>query len=60
FENLQKEEIAILNAFQTEIHIDQLIEKTGLTFEDLNIILFELEMKGIIKNENGLVKKLTL
>ena len=58
--NLHEEEIKVLNSFETEIHIDRLIEITGFSFDSLNIILFNLEMEGLVKNENGLVRKLTL
>ncbi|RMA97960.1 DNA-processing protein DprA [Hydrogenothermus marinus] len=50
----------ILNLIQTQIHIDELSEKIDIKLDELTVLLFEMEMKGLIKNENGLVTKLTL
>ena len=48
-------ESIILKLTSSPIHIDLLSEKTGIKIDDLLIILFEMEIKGIINMDNGMV-----
>jgi DNA processing protein len=59
-ENLSNIETKIIENIENEIHIDTLSEKLSIPVSELIVVLFELELKGLIKNENGLISKLTL
>ncbi len=50
-----KTESIILKLSSSPIHIDLLSEKSGIKIDDLMIILFEMEIKGIISIDNGMV-----
>ena len=50
-----KIESVILKLSSSPIHIDLLSEKTGIKVDDLLLILFDMEMKGIISIDNSMV-----
>jgi len=47
----------ILNILNEPHHIDMLVEITGLNISELSIILFEMELKQLVKNDNGVYIK---
>ena len=53
--NLSSVEKNILKNLSKPTHIDDLVLKTGLEMDKLIEILFEMEMKELISNENGLI-----
>jgi len=52
---LDKIESTILKLCSSPIHIDLLSEKSGIKIDDLMIKLFEMEIKGFISIDNGIV-----
>ena len=50
-----KIESIILKLSSSPIHIDLLSEKSGIKVDDLLLILFDMEMKGIISIDNSMV-----
>lgn len=62
FVDLTNEEKCILNAIETvdEIHIDNLIIKTGLPAYQILPVLLNLEIKGLIKNMPGNLYKINI
>ncbi len=55
---LSEEETLFLQTIEGEAYLDEIVEKLDLSFEQAFNLIFNLEMKGIIKNENGLIKRL--
>ncbi len=50
---LSKIEKKILSILTQPTHIDLIAEKTGINISELSIFLFDMEMRNIVKNENG-------
>ena len=48
-------ESVILELSSSPVHIDMLSEKSGIKVDDLMLILFDMEIKGIISIDNGMV-----
>jgi len=55
---LNEIERQILQLLNEPTHIDLLVEKTDLNISQLSTILFDLEFKGLIKNDNGIYIRL--
>ena len=53
--DLSPEEKRILENAYKPVHIDELALMTGMEIDELIEILFEMEMKDLILNENGLI-----
>lgn len=53
--DISEEERKILNFLSKPTHIDDLALKTGLEVDNLIEILFEMEMKDLVLNENGII-----
>jgi len=53
--DISPKEKQILSYLTNPIHIDNLIQKTNIDFEEIMEILIELEMKDLIINENGII-----
>lgn len=58
--DLDEIEKQILDSIENNTHFDNLLEKLSIPADQLITILFNLELKNLIKNENGLITKLTL
>lgn len=57
--NLSEDELIIIKGIGSEyISYDELVESISLSSKILNITLTELEIKGLIKNNNGLIQKI--
>lgn len=54
---LSQDELYIVKSISEEITYDELFETVSLPSHVLNSLLSQLEMKGLIKNENGLVRR---
>ncbi len=54
---LTEVESKILELLVEPKHIDNLIDKIGLSFSEISVVLFDLELKGVIENQNGLYIK---
>ncbi len=50
---LTEDEILILNLIVEPKHIDSIVEKTGLSFDRVSEILFNLEMNDLLENKDG-------
>ena len=48
-----KERMLLKHIGQDMLHIDILIVKTGMEYRDVVNILFDLEMRGIVKSEGS-------
>ncbi len=57
-QTLDQLERKILNILNEPVHLDIIVEKTGFNISELSVILFDLELKGFIKNDNGLYFRL--
>ncbi len=55
---LNELEKKILSVLVEPVHIDIIVEKTGLDISEASIVLFDMEMKGVIKGENGVYIRL--
>ncbi|WP_029520078.1 DNA-processing protein DprA [Persephonella sp. IF05-L8] len=55
-ENIQisEEEKKILNAMAEPVHIDTVVEKTGIPYDRLINLIFEMELKDLISNVDGM------
>ncbi len=58
--DLDEIEKLILDNIESSSHFDNLLEKLSIPADELITALFKLELKNLIKNENGLITKLTL
>ena len=56
---LDEIEKRVLDSINTSTHFDDLVEKLSLPIDQLITVIFNLELKNLIKNENGLITKLT-
>ncbi|WP_457625125.1 DNA-processing protein DprA [Persephonella sp.] len=55
--NLSEIEESILKYIDQPVHIDILSEKTGINTDEILILLFEMEIKGLLTVENGIVTR---
>jgi DNA processing protein len=57
---LHPEEAVILQALDTPLLFDELVRRLRTPAHQLNITLSSLEMRGVIKNEYGMIKRLLI
>ncbi|MDQ7056920.1 MAG: DNA-processing protein DprA [Persephonella sp.] len=55
--NLSEIEKIVINAVPEPVHIDVVSERTGISVDKLYVILFDMEIKGLITFDNGMVIK---
>ncbi len=46
---LTKQEMCVLNAIEGEVSLDEIVEKTNFSVDEIVSIMFDLEIKGVIK-----------
>ncbi len=56
--HLSEIEKSILSILSQPTHIDIISEKLGMSISEITVFLFEMEMKGIVKNDSGIYIRL--